>query len=293
MLFTVTTQDYVISLAKQAAEPEYEPMEVMEAQPESESSPAAETELPEPAKKESEDKPEAEAVDDDEVLILKEGKKEVVLMEIDIDDEEPSASTNKEVKNSNEKMSVEKIENEKNETENNNNLIENVSNNTKNDSNTKLAVSPIVIQVEDDYIPGLTNLQDGSGVFDFALSSGGENAQNSESDLPLILYKSMQFDFPKIKTEPPEWDSVDENQVIMSKEYLVDSNQEPMDITLDDDDSPSQPQVDETSQKNNNFDVDLTVDDDEASSQSMQSNSLVSAIDGNMEMRSKIIHKYI
>jgi len=153
--------------------------------------------------------------DEDEVLILKEGKKEVVLMEIDVDDNDDECKE-KNIDNDNfEKKEIA----EKSPIYNSDSSSLPVNLQSSNISTEKIPVpsfsviskpvsSPIVIEDEDSssrLLPGISEDSTG-GVFGFALNSG--RRERSESPVSVdekrIVYKSMEFDFPRIKLEPPD-----------------------------------------------------------------------------------------
>lgn len=215
--------------------------------------------------------PPMEEDDDDEVLILKEGKKEVVVMEIDVVDDEDGVKSDEtdgnDVKNK-------ELENSPNSPKENSSST---SAPTEKDSDTintfteksqpvfNYAIysrSPIIVNDDDDsssnLLPGICPEDSVGGVFGFALNSGISRVRAEspeQDDEKRIVYKSMEFDFPKIKIEPPdtyevtpepvpEVDAVLESEGVIfhsSEERNASSSQtlvedlEPIDLTGDDD----------------------------------------------------------
>lgn len=198
-----------------------------------------------------------EEEDDDEVLIVKEGKKEVVLMEIDVDDEDGLSEAKPDENNDNEKNKL--VENgpdftkESKSTESSNIIVSEKP--VPNYSILGRSVSSPIIVNDDsssNILPGISE-ESASGVFGFALNSGILR-ERSESPEPVeekrIVYKSMEFDFPRIKIEPldPVSDDVAEGDLVGQETSEVQMDQpieppetviidEPIDLTADDDDS--------------------------------------------------------
>lgn len=171
-----------------------------------------------------------EKEDDDEVLIIKEGKKEVVVMEIDIDDDDVGKQKNNSVTLSEEDGS--KIVNgETKKTDNNvieKETINNVEHDKKdcNDDRTALdssnVPSPIIIDEDSTFLPGLTDETEG-GVFGFALGSGSDSQPDrstQESVEKKIIYEPMKFDMPPIKLEPPDEELSSDNAPLNPDEFL-------------------------------------------------------------------------
>jgi hypothetical protein len=175
-----------------------------------------------------EEKPSQE--EEDEVMILKEGKKDVVLMEIDVDDDEGKEKNEQSVEN-NLKESDEKspIQNEENSSSQHSNGSEQLLTDKLPVPSfnviSKSISSPIVIDDEDSssrFLPGISEDSTG-GVFGFALNS--RRRERSESPITVeerkIIYKSMEFDFPKIKLEPldePEKEGAEPEDLLFSKD---------------------------------------------------------------------------
>jgi hypothetical protein len=267
-------QDLVASLQD-------ETMTELEAEPEPEK--PVETPAPEPVNPPEDD--------EDEVLILKEGKKEVVLMEIDVEDDDNP--TNVVIEGEELKNQDSIIRNDKKEIDST--IVEHEKNNTKETESlpvmaslsSQSILSPIVVNDDEESnsnIPGLATSDKNSGVFGFALGLDSSQGQQPTSEEPKrIVYNSWQFDFPKIKIEPPGWDEIDESQVIMSKDYQVNENQDPLNITLDEENEDSQSQHSgQVAADKESVDIDLTGDDDVATT---SVGALVAEIDGNLEFK--------
>ena len=262
-----------------------------------------EEETEEPAKpEEMETEPPVE--EEDEVLILKEGKKEIIVMEIDVDEEDGTGSTSETAE---EKSKVVELdEDQSNDAETTTKELPSDKDNLEpslpmnvNNSSYKI-LSPPLINVDDEVdensnsnIPGMfgsTELSttDGSSIFGFALNSdssqGFPSPSRQEKDRKVIIYENMKFDFPKIKEEPIEWDSVAEDQVIMTTlEANVSETPMDVDITLDDEDSgPAAPLAVSSPQTRpaKDFDIDLTNEEDDV--ETAHSNAVFSGIDGNL-----------
>lgn len=207
-----------------------------------------------------EDEPEAEE-EDDEVLIIREGKKEVVVMEVDIDDDDVEKNTssvnflvNDEDK-SNNVINETKTDDNVTDKENYNSEknVNNCSDNSSLDVNatrTSLVPSPILIDEDSTFLPGLCDEAEG-GVFGFALGTGSQKeipTDPGEEDKK-IIYEPMKFDMPPIKLEPPD-DPVQEEATTLPDDFMSNlqpflassgnkspGGSEPMNIDLTEEDS--------------------------------------------------------
>jgi len=219
--------------------------------------------------------PKEVAEEEDEVLILKEGKKEVVVMEIDVEDE-PSSTEN----------TVKNDEKEKNEL---NSVVENISLSTTDptsptdrvvdpsiDSQAHV-VEPISSTCGENSLPGISDeiemTEPGAkpgDIFSIALSTretplgmnspnrstAATNGTNFFDDLPSYALLPMKFDFPRIKVEP------------------VDPDVPPATPTVGGDDGDPEIQV-----TGSLIDIDLTADD--TSMDEVDSGMTRTEIDGN------------
>lgn len=220
--------------------------------------------------------------DDDEVLILKEGKKEVVLMEIDVvDDEEGKKDElNNEPKNKTVELNGLTTSPEKKSKEGDDNDSISTENPAPNYTIFRNDVdSPIVVNDDSssNVLPGIS--EDSSvGVFTFALGIGREGSDSPVAiDEKKIVYKSMEFDFPRIKIEPPdddvpehdldtapaipEGEEVGEGDVpapVIVEPPVGTNADEPIDLTADDDNSvePYKPALHQTTSIEGNVHVD-------------------------------------
>lgn len=237
--------------------------------------------------------PKPEIKDDDEVVILREGPKEVVLGVVDLDIVEDEAKQPEAAQVVGNSIAP--------EAEASPMELEDAAGATKTNSSYTV-IPPVVIDViedgEDSNIPGIASHGDGGGVlegsiFGFALNSDSSHGATPTVESNPIVYEPMKFDFPKIKEEPVEWQDIAEDQIIMSTLFPpVSSGAEPMDITLDDEDESgidapgSSNETPNDSRPNVIPDIDLTVEDD-VESIPVAPRPVVAEIDGNVQYRGK------
>ncbi|OXA40463.1 Polyadenylation and cleavage factor 11 [Folsomia candida] len=194
--------------------------------------------------------------DDDEVLILKEGKKEVLVEVMDIDDVDDEGEGEKEDENNDNEKNKE-IEIGPEEINTTATATESTSDDVLSNADrlpvlnysiiSRPISSPIVVNDDSssNLLPGISEDSSG-GVFGFALNLGNirERSESPEQvDEKRIVYKSMEFDFPKIKIEPPDdYDDVPDDVVstpnLMAMPTPIvelSSDQDPIDLTGEDD----------------------------------------------------------
>jgi len=230
--------------------------------------------------------------DDDEVLIIREGPKEVVLMEVDIAEDD---DTSTKMKGNDMETGVDHLPPSTGIDIATGVNEESVVTAPK-PSASYVVLSPVVIDVVEDEnsnIPGIASLDGLQGnVFGFALnSSHASTTPAATEESRAVVYEAMKFDFPKIKEEPIEWKDIREDQIIMSIFPHMSPGAEPMDITLDDEDSgivaygSSSADTPTNSQtiQGTIHDIDLT--DDDAELTATTQHPVVAEIDGNVQFR--------